>query len=91
MPFLEWQHSAYRGVQSCQSCHMATVDATGDSLPITSINGPPRPELRRHWFPGGNFFLLGMLNRYRAELAVEAQPTGARRAGRRARRGALPR
>jgi hypothetical protein len=73
-PFLEWQHSAYRGVQSCQSCHMATANATGDSLPITSINGPPRPELRRHWFPGGNFFLLGMLNRYRAELAVEAQP-----------------
>jgi hypothetical protein len=53
---------------------MATANVRGDSLPITSVNGPPRPALRRHWFPGGNFFVLGMLNRYRAELAVEAQP-----------------
>jgi hypothetical protein len=74
MPFLEWQHSAYRGVQSCQSCHMALANPSNDGLAITSIDGPPRPELRRHWFPGGNFFLLGMFNRYRAELAVEAQP-----------------
>ena len=75
MPFLEWQHSAYKGAQSCQSCHMASATASGEALPITSINGPPRPELRRHWFPGGNFFMLGILNRYRTELAVEAQPT----------------
>ena len=74
MPFLEWEHSAYRNVQSCQSCHMALANTGADSLPITSINGPVRPELRRHWFPGGNFFLLGLLNRYRSELAVEAQP-----------------
>ncbi|HEX7979493.1 MAG TPA: hypothetical protein VF461_12885 [Gemmatimonadaceae bacterium] len=74
MPFLEWKRSAYRGERSCQSCHMALANASSDSLPITSVNGPPRPELRRHWIPGGNFFLLGILNRYRAELAVEAQP-----------------
>ena len=74
MPFLEWEHSAYRNEQTCQSCHMALVNTAGDSQPITSINGPARPELRRHWFPGGNYFLLGVLNRYRAELAVEAQP-----------------
>jgi hypothetical protein len=30
--------------------------------------------VRRHWFLGGNVFMLGMLNRYRAELAVEALP-----------------
>jgi hypothetical protein len=33
-----------------------------------------RPDVRRHWFPGGNFFMLGILNKYRAELAVEALP-----------------
>jgi hypothetical protein len=38
------------------------------------VRGQPRPDVRRHWFPGGNFFVLGMLNRYRAELAVEAFP-----------------
>jgi len=74
MPFLEWRASAYRDEQSCQSCHMPTVVARGDSVPITAVQGQPRPDVRRHWFLGGNFFVLGMLNRYRAELAVEALP-----------------
>jgi hypothetical protein len=74
MPFLEWRHSAYRNEQSCQSCHMPPATSPGDSTAITSIGGAPRPELRRHSFPGGNFFLLAMLNRYRDELAVVAQP-----------------
>jgi hypothetical protein len=74
MPFLEWRHSAYRNERSCQSCHMPLVVASGDSVAITAVQGPPRPDVRRHWFPGGNFFVLGMLNRYRAELAVEAFP-----------------
>jgi hypothetical protein len=74
MPFLEWRHSAYRDQQSCQSCHMPAVVAPGDSTPITAVRGQPRPDPRRHWFPGGNFFMLGMLNRYRTELAVEALP-----------------
>jgi hypothetical protein len=30
--------------------------------------------VRRHIFLGGNFFMLGLLNRYRGELAVEALP-----------------
>lgn len=74
MPFLEWRHSAYRAERSCQSCHMPPVVADGDSVPITVVAGQPRHGVRRHWFPGGNFFVLGMLNRYRAELAVEALP-----------------
>jgi hypothetical protein len=74
MPFLEWRHSAYRTERSCQSCHMPLVVAKGDSVPITAVQGQPRPDVRRHWFPGANFFVLGMLNRYRAELAVEALP-----------------
>jgi hypothetical protein len=74
MPFLEWRHSAYRTERSCQSCHMPLVVAEGDSTPITAVQGQPRPDVRRHWFPGGNFFVLGMLNRYRDELAVEALP-----------------
>lgn len=74
-PFLEWRHSAYyREAQGCESCHMDRVVAPGDSVPITAVLGDPRPDVRRHWFPGGNFFILGILNRYRAELAVEALP-----------------
>jgi hypothetical protein len=53
---------------------MPLVVAKGDSVPITSVQGQPRPDVRRHWFPGANFFVLGMLKRYRTELAVEALP-----------------
>ncbi|MFW6079760.1 MAG: hypothetical protein ACODAE_09070, partial [Gemmatimonadota bacterium] len=71
MPYLEWLNSDYRGVRSCQDCHMAVVE---DSTAITSVLGQPRPEVSRHWFVGGNFFILRMLNRYRYELGVEALP-----------------
>ncbi len=74
MPFLEWRHSAYRNERSCQSCHMPLVVAKGDSVPITSVQGQPRPDARRHWFPGANFFMLGILKQYSSELAVEALP-----------------
>ena len=39
---------------------------------IASVLGEPREALRRHVFLGGNFFMLRMLNRFRAELGVEA-------------------
>jgi hypothetical protein len=74
VPYLEWRHSAYRTEQTCQFCHMPSVVAAGDSTPITAVQGPPRPDVRRHWFPGGNFFMLAILNRYRAALAVEGLP-----------------
>ena len=70
-PYQEWLNSAYRGVQTCQDCHMAVVK---DSAAITSVLGQPRARVSRHAFVGGNFFMLRMLNRYRAELGVEATP-----------------
>ncbi|HEU4994571.1 MAG TPA: hypothetical protein VFT29_07110 [Gemmatimonadaceae bacterium] len=71
MPFREWEHSSYRNVRSCQSCHMPVV---GDSTAITSVMGQPRGGFSRHVFRGGNFFVIRMLNRYRDELNVEALP-----------------
>jgi hypothetical protein len=68
-PFLEWRHSAFRDEQSCQSCHMPVVR---EQLPMTSVMGIPRDGVSRHAFQGGNFFVLGMLNRYRADLGVQA-------------------
>jgi hypothetical protein len=72
VPFLEWRHSAYADERSCQACHMPPVTAADDSVPITAVLGLPRRGVRRHVFAGGNFFILGMLNRYRGELAVDA-------------------
>jgi len=71
VPYLEWRHSAFRQEQSCQSCHMPEI---AQPTRIASVLGDERTGVRRHTFLGGNFFMLRMLNRYRAELGVEALP-----------------
>ncbi len=72
VPYLEWQHSAYRNERSCQSCHMPEVS---QPTAVASVLGEPRPGLSRHTFVGGNAFMLRLLNRYRADLGVVA-PAG---------------
>jgi hypothetical protein len=72
VPYLEWRESAYaQEGRSCQSCHMPLVP---EPVPVTRVLGQPRDDVSRHVFRGGNFFMLGMLNRYRDELGVEALP-----------------
>ena len=71
VPFQEWEHSAYRERQSCQACHMPVVE---EDVALTRVLGIARQGVSRHTFVGGNFFVLRMLNRYRAELGVEALP-----------------
>ena len=70
MNYQEWQHSAFFGEQrSCQSCHMP---AAPGPLRIASVLGDYRERLSRHTFAGGNAFVLRLMNRFRAELGVEA-------------------
>jgi hypothetical protein len=71
VPYLEWLQSGFRTTRSCQSCHMPAVDRP---TPISSVLGEPREGLSRHGFLGGNFFMLEMLRRYRAELGVDTPP-----------------
>jgi len=71
MPYPEWLHSDYNDKQSCQSCHMPEIH---EPSPISSVLGVQRTGVRRHVFVGGNFLLLGMLNRHRDELSVTALP-----------------
>lgn len=71
VPYLEWQASSFAGRQSCQDCHMPEVD---EEVPVTRVLGRPRPNVSRHVFRGGNFFMLRMLERYGAELQVAALP-----------------
>jgi hypothetical protein len=71
VPYLEWQHSAFRRERSCQSCHMPEI---AQPTRIASVLGEERLGAGRHTFAGGNFFVLRMLNRYRSELGVEAMP-----------------
>ncbi len=74
VPYLEWRASAYaqEGTgKSCQACHMTF---TSEPAPASSVLGPPREQFARHGFQGANFFMLGMLERYRDELEVAALP-----------------
>ena len=72
VPYLEWQASAYAAEEtSCQDCHMPLV---GEDVPVTAVLGRDRPDVSRHVFRGGNFFMQRLLNRYRAELGVTALP-----------------
>ncbi len=71
VPYLEWQHSAYRESQTCQSCHMPIV---AEPVAVSGVLGQPRDQVSRHVFLGGNFFMMRMLNRYRDELGVVATP-----------------
>lgn len=69
MPYLEWRHSSYTQRQHCQSCHMPQLESP---MAITSVLGQPRENFSRHVFRGGNFFMLNLLNRHRADLKVTA-------------------
>jgi hypothetical protein len=71
VPYLEWKHSAYRGRMSCQSCHMPKVEG---AMAISSTLGQPRPDVARHVFRGGNFFVPRLLNTHRDALGVVAEP-----------------
>src|SRR5690606_23388995 len=66
--------------QECITCHMPEVE---EPVPVTRVLGQPRENVNRHIFLGGNFFMLGMLNRFRDELGVTALPTSMDRARRR--------
>ena len=71
MPYREWLHSDYRDKQSCQDCHMPEVH---EQVPVTKVFGVPRQGLHQHTFVAANFFMQGMLNRYREDLSVSALP-----------------
>ena len=48
--------------------------AAGRQAPVSSALGQARREISRHLFVGGNFFLLGRLNRLRHKLRVAVLP-----------------
>jgi hypothetical protein len=70
MPYLEWLNSSYRDKQTCQACHMP---ALSDPALVASLGGgQPRGDIRRHSFPGANFFMQDLLSTHHDELAVSA-------------------
>ena len=72
MNYQEWRHSAFFAERrSCQSCHMPPAQGP---VRVASVLGDYRASLSRHTFLGGNAFMLRLMNRYRAELGIDATP-----------------
>ena len=71
VPYLEWKHSDFANVQSCQDCHMPVVEG---EMPVSSVLGTPREAMSRHVFRGGNIIMPRILNAHRQELGVAALP-----------------
>lgn len=71
VPYQEWLHSDFKDKKSCQSCHMPVVK---EPVRITRVLGVPREGLSRHVFVAANFFMQRMLNQYRDDLNVIAEP-----------------
>jgi hypothetical protein len=71
VPYQEWLHSEFKETRSCQSCHMPVVT---EKTPISSVLGEPREGFARHTFVGGNFFMQRLMNRFRNDLGIAAQP-----------------
>ncbi len=71
MPYLEWQHSDYHDKKTCQSCHMPAIEGPA---PDATLGSAPREGLRRHSFPGANFFMQDLLVAHHDDLAVAASP-----------------
>ena len=68
MPYLEWLHSDYHDKQTCQSCHMPAI---AGPAPDATLGSAPREGLRRHSFPGANFFMQDMLVAHHDDLDVD--------------------
>ena len=76
VPYLEWRHSGFVEIKSCQDCHMPEAGLA----PISSVLGDPREGFSQHAFRGGNEFMLRLLDKYRDELLVKAPSADLQRA-----------
>jgi hypothetical protein len=74
-PYLEWKHSAFGSSgnlgKSCEQCHMPEAQGS-----VVISNRPrrlaPRSPFSKHFFVGGNAFMLTMLQAHLSELGVTA-------------------
>ncbi len=71
-PYLEWLNSQYpaQGVE-CQTCHMPKIEE-GIVISNRPSSLAPRSPFAKHYFVGGNAFMLNMLKKYGEELGVTA-------------------
>ncbi|MCZ6529890.1 MAG: hypothetical protein O6949_06100 [Chloroflexi bacterium] len=67
--YFEWFYSDFRGVQTCQDCHMP--EAVG-GVRIASSSEFPRSPFAEHVLVGGNAYMLELLKTFVDELGLTA-------------------
>lgn len=71
-PYIEWENSVFGNAATpCQSCHMPVAQG-GVTISLMPGNLPPREPFFKHFFVGGNAFILNMLSDWGADLGVGA-------------------
>jgi hypothetical protein len=68
-PYLEWLNSDYQSAQTCQDCHMPVANG---AVRLSTTGGPPRAPFAKHFFVGGNAYMLSVLSAFGAERQVTA-------------------
>jgi hypothetical protein len=71
-PYTEWESSQFGANEMhCQSCHMPQASG-GVVISLMPGNLPAREPFFKHYFVGGNAFILGILSDWGADLGVAA-------------------
>jgi hypothetical protein len=68
-PYLEWLHSDYVDLQSCQGCHMPAAEGEAK---VSATGGAAHSPFSKHIFVGGNAYMLDVLKRSGLEQPVTA-------------------
>ncbi len=71
-PYLEWLNSQYPAQSiECQSCHVPRIEE-GIVIANRPMSLSPRSPFGKHYFVGGNAFMLKLLKTFGAEIGVTA-------------------
>jgi hypothetical protein len=68
-PYLEWLNSDYVDSQACQDCHMPQADG---AVQISTTGGPARSPFFRHFFAGGNAYMLDVFRQFGGDMETRA-------------------
>ena len=71
--YIEWKNSVYPSQNiNCQDCHMPTITDSVDIASIPQSHQVYRTPFRKHFFVGGNVYMLNMLKNNIQQLGLTA-------------------
>lgn len=72
-PYIEWKNSIYPSQNiNCQHCHMPMITDSVDIASVPQSHQVYRTPFRKHFFVGGNVYMLNMLKNNISALGVTA-------------------